>query len=178
MIHLTANERIEFVLRKHWFILAERFVGLFFVYVAPLILWKVLSAGSIPGIPVNVELLSRISPAAVSFVASGWSLIVLMKFFSFWIDHHLDTWIVTNERLIDVEQKGFFHRDIATLRLRDIQDVNIETAGIFATLLGFGTIRVQTAAETPEFVLTNVAHPEHAKGRLLVLVDAARDGRS
>ncbi len=173
MIHLTPHERIEFVLKKHWFILVERFVGLFFIYISPLILWKILSTGAIPGIAVNADLIGHVPAPAVALVASGWSLVVLMKFFAFWIDHHLDLWIITNERLIDVEQKSFFHRDIATLKLGHIQDVNIETAGVFATLLGFGAIRVQTAAETPEFTLTNVAHPEHAKERLLALIDSA-----
>lgn len=176
MIHLSPTERVEFTLRKHWFILLERFVGLFFIYIAPLVLLKVLGAGAIPGVAVNVDLLSRVHPAAVTLAAAGWSLVVWMKFFAFWIDHYLDVWILTNEKLIDVEQKSFFHREIATLKIAHIQDVNIQTSGVFATLLGFGTITVQTAAETPEFTMRNIAHPEHAKERILTLMDRAERG--
>ncbi len=176
MIHLAPTERVEMTLHKHWFILLERFVGLFFIYITPLVIWKVLETGAIPGIAVDPILFSRVHPAAVALVASGWSLIVWMKFFAFWIDHYLDTWILTNEKLIDVEQKSFFHREIATLRLAHIQDVSITTSGVFATLLGFGTIVVQTAAETPEFTMHGIAHPEHAKERILALIDRATRG--
>ena len=58
-------------------------------------------------------------------------------------NYYLDVWYVTSDRLVDIEQKGLFHRDEAVLRLDNIQDVAIASKGIIQTLLGFGNIRVK-----------------------------------
>ncbi len=72
-------------------------------------------------------------------------------------------WVITNKRLIDVEQFGFFHREVSTLRMEQIQDITVETRGIVATLLNFGNIHVQSAAESREFTIRGIPNPKKIK---------------
>ncbi len=61
-----------------------------------------------------------------------------------WIGWHFSVFIVTDQRYIQITQKGLFHRSVADLTLGQIQSVNYEVAGLQETLLGFGTIKMQT----------------------------------
>lgn len=61
-----------------------------------------------------------------------------------WIAWFYSVFIVTDQRLIQITQKGLFHRSVVDVGLNQIQMVNYEIAGLQETLLGFGTIMVQT----------------------------------
>lgn len=96
-------------------------------------------------------------------------LYLLLFVYHAWVDYYLDIWLVTNERLISIEQKGLFHRVVAELRLDRIQDVTSEVRGFLPTLFKYGTIRVQTASETDTFQFSEVPHPEIAARQILEL---------
>ena len=76
-------------------------------------------------------------------LAAGFVLSILV-FLPFWIGWHFSVYIVTDQRLIQITQKGLFHRSMVGLGLNQIQMVNYEIAGMQETLLGFGTIVIQT----------------------------------
>jgi hypothetical protein len=47
--------------------------------------------------------------------------------------------------------------------LHNVEDVKVEVLGILATIFKFGNLHIQTAAETKEFVVRGVRHPEYAR---------------
>jgi uncharacterized membrane protein YdbT with pleckstrin-like domain len=98
-----------------------------------------------------------------------------MKLFAVWTDYYLDIWIVTNRKLVSIDQIGLFNREISTLRMERIQDVTFSINGIVATLLNFGDIHVQTAAEEREFVMRGIAHPDRVKRLILTHIDSVAD---
>ena len=71
-------------------------------------------------------------------------ILSIIVFMPFWIGWHFSVYIVTTQRLIQITQKGLFHRSMVGLGLNQIQMVNYEIAGMQETLLGFGTIMIQT----------------------------------
>jgi uncharacterized membrane protein YdbT with pleckstrin-like domain len=84
-------------------------------------------------------------------------LLGLIFFSPYWISWHFSVFIVTDQRFIQVTQKGLFHRAVADLSLNQIQSVNYEVAGLQETLLGFGTIMIQTYVGNLE--IHDVHHP-------------------
>jgi len=74
-------------------------------------------------------------------------LFVIFLAFRLWIDYYLDMWILTDKRLIDIEQTGLFQREVSEIPLFRIQDMTVSISGFLATFLKFGTIAVQTAGE-------------------------------
>ena len=78
-------------------------------------------------------------------------------------------WIVTNDRLIDVEQRGLFTRDIAELRYKSIEDIKVVTSGLIATWLGFGDITIQTAGSRKEFMIKCAKDPLKAKDMIYAM---------
>lgn len=75
-----------------------------------------------------------------------------------WIYWYFSVYIVTDQRFIQVTQKGFFKRSFADIGIHQIQSINYHIIGLQETLLKFGTIVVQTYLG--DNVIYNVHHPE------------------
>jgi membrane protein YdbS with pleckstrin-like domain len=155
MITLNPNEKLIVVFRKHWLVFIFGNLPLLVFAIAPLIFSGFFSL-IFPGLPVTLLYIIWLLALWVAFAVS-------------WTNFYLDLWYLTDERLVDIDQKGMFLRNEATLRFPQIQDVTIETGGILGTLIGYGTIIVQTAGESPEFRMPNVANPEKLKETILAL---------
>lgn len=89
----------------------------------------------------------------------------LLLFFPSWIAWHFSVFILTDQRLIQIVQKGLFHKSVVDISLAQIQMVNYEIAGVQQTLLGFGTITVQTYVG--DLVIHDIHHPERIQKKLL-----------
>lgn len=76
-------------------------------------------------------------------LAIGFGIGALIMFPGF-INWYFSLFIVTDQRFIQITQKGLFHRTVSDLGLHHIQTMNYQIAGLEATLLGFGTIVLQT----------------------------------
>jgi hypothetical protein len=84
----------------------------------------------------------------------------------------LDIYIVTDQRIVDISQEGFFKRQISELHLHQVQDVNASVIGIWGTLLHFGDIHIQTAAERENFVFRSVPHSYTVAKQIITLHEA------
>ncbi len=160
MLNLEKDEKIILEVRKHWFIFIGNILGLFFGVALPIIAYF-LALNFAPDEVLKIILNYK---AISLYVYSVWVLILWVSFFIQWTNYYLDVWFVTEKRIIDIDQKGIFHRDISNLRFDKIQDVTVEVNGFIATLLNFGDIHVQTAAEdSSEFSMKGAKNPEHVK---------------
>lgn len=90
-------------------------------------------------------------------------LVVFVK----WLDEMLDVIIVTNQRLISIEQVNLFQNTASETNLPMIQDVKGRKKGLLGSLLHFGELEIQTAAEKIAFKIHDVGKPfTHAKAIL------------
>ncbi len=167
---LEKDEKIVFVIRHHWFIFFRVIITYLFL-------------GSIPGI--GYFLINKFIPRLLDFVFqevfstilvlifSIYYLLILAFFFHSWLDQYLDIWIITNRRVIDIEQKGFFARVIAKHKLSRIQDVSSEVKGFFPTIFSYGNLRLQTAAAEQLFIFEKIPHPHEIAKKILHLTENA-----
>ena len=154
MITLHDGEEVVLEVRRHWIVIAPFIAGLFVAAFGPLVVYALIDA-----LPISFETPGW-GPGLIGFAYAAWLLLLWVIGYLVWLDHHLDLWIVTNERLIDVEQKGIFRREVSSLRLERVQDITAEVDGVIATFLKFGDLKVQNAGDTPEFTITNIADPQ------------------
>ena len=145
------GESVLYVFRKHPVVMRK---GLILFMLAILV-------GTIP---------SFIKPELSYFyygVGAGF-LFGLVLMFPSWIYWYFSIYIVTDQRLIQITQKGFFHKKVVDLALNQIQMVNYEVNGIQETLLGFGTIMVQTAVG--DLTVHDVHKPAEVQKELLEIL--------
>ncbi len=72
---------------------------------------------------------------------------------------HQSRLVLTNENLFQIKQIGIFDRKVSAVNLRHIEDVTSRVHGLFATVLGYGEISVETAGEQENFIFSPVANP-------------------
>lgn len=157
MIQLESEEKILLKVRKHKFVLFMQSSFIPFLIVAPPIIYAILNkTGYFVTLNSNVLYL-------FIFLYSAILLLCWTVFFVFWTDYYLDILIVTNKRIIDIEQKGFFNRELAIVRLEKVQDITVQIKGILATFLDFGDLRIQTAGESREFIVKNLPNPNEIR---------------
>lgn len=98
----------------------------------------------------------------------GGVLLGLLVFFPSWIAWRFSVFIITDQRLIQITQKGMFKRSVVDLALNQIQMVNYEINGFQETLLGFGTIMIQTFVG--DLTIHDVHHPAKIQKELLAIL--------
>jgi hypothetical protein len=92
-------------------------------------------------------------------------LLGMLLLFPGWISWYYSVFIVTDQRFIQITQKGLFHRSVVDIGLPQIQMVNYEIAGMQETLLGFGTIMMQTYMG--DLVIHDIHHPAHTQKKII-----------
>ncbi len=103
------------------------------------------------------------------------ALLAVLLMLPSWISWYYSVYIVTDQRLIQITQKGLFHRSMVALGLNQIQMVNYEVSGLEQTALGFGTIMIQTFVGS--LTIHHVHHPGKTQKKLLhILRDQGIDG--
>jgi uncharacterized integral membrane protein len=150
------DEDVVFIFRRH-----------------PLIIRKglIISMSSWLIGPLAILVLTYVRPNdPPSMVAFFLALIASIIFGSllilpWWISWYFSVFIVTTQRFVQISQKGLFHTSFSDMSLKQIQQVNYEIAGLQQTLLGFGTIKMQTYIG--ELVIHDVPHPAKIQRKLV-----------
>jgi len=93
------------------------------------------------------------------------AILGLIVFLPSWIGWYFSVYIITDQRLLQIRQKGFWTRSVVDMNLNQIQMVNYEVSGIQETMLGFGTIMMQTFVG--DLVIHDVHHPEKTQKKIL-----------
>lgn len=168
VIKQKSYEHIVFVLRRHWITFTPVIILFIVLALAPLAVYLLLG-----NLFPNILFSETIKPLAILF-GSVFYLSIYLFFYAHFIDFYLDLWIVTNDRIIDIEQHSLFHRVITELDLYQIQDVTTQVKGVFATLFGYGNVDIKTASMNSHIIFYNVKHPNLVREQLIRLADADR----
>ncbi|MBA3758294.1 hypothetical protein H0X10_01535 [Candidatus Saccharibacteria bacterium] len=147
------DEEVLFVFRKHPVVMRK---GLVFGMLGPLL-------GIIP---------AAIKPE----LGFGWFfgglaagiLLGALVFAPGFIAWYFSVFIVSDQRFIQITQKGLFNRSVVDVGLNQIQMVNYEIAGAEQTMLGFGTIMMQTYLG--ELVIHDLHHPAKIQKKLIQIL--------
>lgn len=145
------DEDVLFVFRKHPVVMRK---GLIFGMLAVLL-------GVIP---------SLAKPEYSVFFGGlvGGTILGILVFLPDWISWHFSVFIITNQRLIQITQRGLFHRSVVDMGLNQIQMVNYEVSGVEQTLLGFGTMIMQTLVG--DLVIHEIHHPAKIQRKILEIL--------
>ena len=128
--HLNEGEKIKYIVHTHFIRMAKAMIINFFF------------GFFLPGLGF------LIAPAAFYFWVVIF-IIFLAKTIHDYLDWFYDAWIVTNLGVIDTEWKGVFNRSSSKVEYSSIEGVSIEIPGFWATVLGFGNLKLETASQSP-----------------------------
>ena len=169
MLTLDTGEKKVMVLRRHWFVILGHSVSI--VFTLCIIVAAALVVRDLP-----VELPSGNSDALLAFTIALFGLLMWMVFFVGWTNYYLDVWVITNRRILDIEQHSFFTREVSEFRLDRVQDITVQVRGLLAEFFDFGDVHVQTAGKAHEFIISSAPHPYRVKDAINRAVDEALGG--
>ena len=145
------DEELLMVFRKHPIVMRK---GLIFSMLALLL-------GTLPSL-IKPEYVYLFGGLAAGFILGF--LVIL----PYWITWYYSVYIITDQRLLQITQKGFWNRSVVDIGLNQIQMVNYQIAGLEQTMLGFGTIMMQTFVG--DLVIHDIHHPADTQKKLLSIL--------
>lgn len=156
------GETIVKVIHRNWFYILQQFVGV--------ILALALFAGAILFLPLYFpEIVNGQMRSVIAFFENFFLLTLWIFSFIIWIDYYFDVWVITSERIINIEQQGLFSRKSSELRLNKIQDVTTGVHGFLGTVLNYGDVEIQTAGEEENFRFKTISDPYKVKSIIMDL---------
>lgn len=159
---ITEKEEIIRIIHRHWFNIFQQFL---IIIVVAILLFS------------GLFIFPRLFPAFQEpelyplfiFLETTFALLVWIYAFLIWVDYFFDVWIITSERVVNIEQKGLFMRGVSELKYSKIQDVTSEVEGFFPTVLNYGDVHVQTAGEEARFIFRQIPDPYGIKNIIMEL---------
>ena len=134
------GEEVKFIFRRH-FTTAK--AGIIFLIVliilglVPLFLWK--------------------GDARMFWLFVGFVLIGFIGFLYSYMMWYFSVYIVTNQRIRQITQKGLFKKTVVDLGLDKIQSISYGVTSVIGGIIGYGTILIQTGVG--DLVISAVGKP-------------------
>ncbi len=131
--------------------------------------------------PILATFILIATPFFFLFLFFSWGLIGLVIFlgliflgiiygareFVLW---YFNVFVITNQRIVDIDQRGFFDRIVSEAPFEKIQDISYRIKGIFQTLFHYGNIQIQTAGTALRLELKNIYQPEKVQELITYLI--------
>lgn len=134
------GEEVKFIFRRH-FTTAK--TGIIFLIVLiilgiiPLFLWK--------------------GDARMFWLFVGFVLIGFIGFLYSYMMWYFSVYIVTNQRIRQITQKGLFKKTVVDLGLDKIQSISYGITSVIGGIIGYGTILIQTGVG--DLIISAVGKP-------------------
>jgi hypothetical protein len=142
-----SNEKIVLFLRRHpitnipWIIIS------LILFSAPMVLSEFPLLSFLPD---NFQFIAILS----------WYLIAIAYTFESFLDWFFSVYIITDERIFDVDFINLIYREISEANIDQIQDVTVTMGGVIRTIFNYGDVFIQTASETARIEFEAVPHPD------------------
>ncbi len=101
----------------------------------------------IPLFWIEFPLLSVLTPAVRLALTLTWYLGLAFVGFQNFMSWFYNVYIVTDERVVDVDFYGLFYKDVKTAQISRLEDANYTQRGMLASFFNYGTVMVETASE-------------------------------
>ena len=165
--------------RKHWFVLVMDILPYALLALVPLLipsLMEFVARGESVGLDGLIGMMTLANPW-IRFLVGLWWLLMWIAAFNSFTQYYLNEWIITTHRIVEVTQHSFFSREVSSLLLNRVQDVTTDVHGIFATLLGYGTLTVQSAGANDYFHMHGIPDPQDLRDIIMKKIAALHQGQ-
>lgn len=156
------EEQIILLLRKHWITnLPWLAITFALIFIPPIVFPALFIRQILPAVPPNFVLILTFFWYLVAF---GFALVNFIVWY-------FNVYIVTNERIIDVDFLHLLYKQLSSTRIARIQDVTYKLGGVIRSLFDFGDVFIQTAGTEPNFEFEAVPHPEAVVRKISELME-------
>jgi hypothetical protein len=99
-------------------------------------------------------------PSAYQLAATiTWYTAILFFILESFLSWYYNVYIITDERVVDIDFYSLIYRNISSAKLDRIEDVTAKTRGALQTVVNYGTVYIQTAGTREQFEFEDVPKP-------------------
>lgn len=149
------NEVVVAFCRKHWIVIVPHMILSVLLMVAPLVIFMFRSRYDF------AEFISVVAYRTIAGIAIiGITYFFHMCFLKFF-NYYLQTFIITNFRVVQLDQTLYFTRNRDSIDLREIQDIEIHQKGFFPTILNYGELIITLSSAHATKHIAFTPNPEY-----------------
>ncbi len=156
--NLKPWEEILEVIKRHWIVYIMVWVFFLIGIIITFILFIVLN----------------FTPVSILINVVFWMFFSIFLYIE-WLNHELDMYVVSNNRVIWINQISFLNRAVSECNLWQVQEVNSKTAWLFANIFNYWTLSIQTAWNATTLMMDFAPDPIQKARKILNIVDDYRD---
>ncbi len=142
----SENEQIVLMLRQHLITQVKWIATVVIMMLAPILFYKAHIFSFLPA-----------TYRFGSFI--GWYLLTAGFALESYLKWFYRVFLVTDERIIDVDFTSMIYKDVSTTKIDKIEDITSKTSGFFSSMFDYGTVVIQTAATKQELEFEDVPQP-------------------
>jgi uncharacterized membrane protein YdbT with pleckstrin-like domain len=164
------EETVILFLRQHFIVNLPWILGSILLFLAPTIL-----------IPLLLRALSLSIFVPVGYIVVGtlfWYLATFGFVLANFISWFFNIFIVTNQRIVDIDFYYLLYKNFSQAELTKIQDISYATGGIMATIFNYGNVTIETAGESPNLEFERVPFPQKVVETIRSLTERTESGGS
>jgi hypothetical protein len=163
-----AEEVVILFLRQHFIVNVPWILITIILVIAPTVIFPKLF---------SVLSLNFLLPPGYFFVGTMfWYLATFGFAFASFISWFFNIYIVTNERVVDIDFFYLLYKKFSQAELVKIQDISYTSGGVLAALFNYGYVRIETAGEAPNLVFEAIPFPEKVVETIRSLTEHVEGG--
>ena len=140
------REKIILLLRQHWVTqLRWMMMGIMGIGVPAIFVWVPL----LDFLPANYQFMALVL----------WYLLLIAYIFENFISWLYQAFIITDERIIDINFSNLIYKELSEAKIDNIEDVTYRQGGVMRAAFNFGDVVMQTAGAQREFMIEGVPEP-------------------
>ncbi len=137
-----SNEEVLLVTHKHPFVLLHHIIVGALLLLIPVLAWRIALVG-----PLLLYTLIICLPIALFYLYVGW------------YGWNRTLLLITNERVVFLEQRGLFQREMIECNMGNIQQVQHHVDGIMHTLFGYGNLIMSSGGSAEPIKIKDMPDP-------------------
>lgn len=162
----VGEENIVYLTRRHWASMIGTFFLILVIMLVPLLL--VVIASTLGNQFFQNSIFLQIIPPLVAI----YYLVMITFTFVEWVNFYYSLFVLTQDEIIDITQKGFFNRLITQISIIRVQDVSASVKGFLPTLFGYGDVIAESAGEkTQAYVIETIPRPMEVADKIVEIHD-------
>lgn len=162
------TEKVILFLRQHFIVNVPWILGTILLVIAPTVIF-----------PRLFHALSLNMAFPTSYYVVGtmfWYLATFGFALASFIGWFFNIYIVTNERIVDIDFFYLLYKKFSEAELTKIQDINYTSGGLLAAVFNFGNVVVETAGEAPNIDFELIPFPEKVVETIRELTERGEGG--
>ncbi len=164
---LSENEEVQLVIRRHWII--DYLILSQWIFWGPFLMLLTWGGIAYFGVEISDNVLLLIIASKLLYL-----IFLTFHFYISWLNETFDVIFLTNDRVLDITQVDFWHRNIIETRLDHVQDATGDIKGFLNTMFDWGSIKIRTANDIADFSIDTVQGAHQKAREVFRLANKAR----